>query len=376
MRIVFLAATLLGIASAAWGSAPDPLASFNVSATPALGDPLPDRTLAYPGGIKALADVPFSAPSGFRPLTLDLYLPGGSEARPLLIYIHGGGWSGGHTRQAGAIADFPALLAGIARRGFVVASIEYRLSGEAPFPAALEDVRAAIGFLRTNVGRYRIDPTRVGVWGGSAGGQLAELAALGCNTPALSPPARANAADACVQAGVACYGVSDFRPLLARRPGPNAGAPAENAYLGCIPSECPAYLVDAASPIAQADASDPPLLLIHGTADKVVPVAQSQSLNDRLEAAGAPVELILIPGVDHSFIGATPEATAAATRQAVGATVAFFNERSSRPAAKARQARGTQVMKTNLGWTVAIGALLLSSAATLPASMIPITGDP
>lgn len=331
MRNVLLAAILLGAAAPVAGSAPDPVKAFRISAAPALGDPLPARTLTYPGGVRAVADVPFSTISGFRPLTLDLYLPKGTEARPLLIYIHGGGWSGGHTRQAGAVADFPALLAGIAQRGFAVASIEYRLSGEAPFPAAFEDVRAAIRFLRTNAGRYRIDPARVGVWGGSAGGQLAELAALGCNTPKLSPAARPAAADTCVQAGVAWYGVSDFRPLLERRPGPNAGAPAENAYLRCIPADCPAYLVDAASPIAQADASDPPLLLIHGTADKVVPVAQSQSLHDRLKAAGAPVELILIPDVDHSFIGATPEATAAATRQAVGATVDFF-ERTLKPA--------------------------------------------
>ncbi len=301
------------------------------SAGPALGDPMPDRALAFPGGITAQADVIFSTVNGFRPLRLDLYHQQGAGLRPLVIYIHGGGWVGGHTRQAGAIADFPAALARLAGEGFVVASLEYRLAGEAPHPAQLQDVRAAIRFLKANAGRYGIDPARIGIWGGSAGGHLAALAATSCRDASLDPAARpgqpaAPAGDTCVQAAAIWYGVFDFAPILARQAQPGAPA-AENQLLRCTPATCPAERVASASPAHYFSRQDPPFLLIHGINDRTVPVDQSRLAEAGLKANGVPVSAIYIPGVDHSFIGPDAATTHAATMQAVNATFDFFHAR-------------------------------------------------
>jgi acetyl esterase/lipase len=301
--------------------------TFAIAEQPALEDHYPDRTTAFPDGVTGHADVVYAVVPGYRPLTLDLYVPGRARAapRPLIIYIHGGGWVAGHTRQAGAIADFPRTLAALAAEGFVVASLEYRLSGEARFPAQLQDVRAAIRFLRTNAARYGIDPARVGIWGGSAGGHLAALAALSCGAPGIDATPQP-AGSECVQAAVTWYGVFDFAPILQRA----GGAP--NALIGCTGvADCPAERVAAVSPLTYLDRNDPPFLLIHGRVDRTVPLAQSEEALARMHATGVPVEHIFIDGVDHSFIGTTPGATRAATLQALNATFDFLHRRLDRP---------------------------------------------
>ena len=111
----------------------------------------------FPGGVSAWRDIVYRTEPNFRPLTLDIYVPAGKAAHPLVVYIHGGGWFAGNTRQSGAFADFPRVLATLAAEGFTVASIEYRLSGEARFPAQLRDVNAALRFLRKNeIGRAHV----------------------------------------------------------------------------------------------------------------------------------------------------------------------------------------------------------------------------
>ncbi len=143
---------------------------FPVSATASQADVYPDRVTRFDGGVTGLADVTFSVIPGFRPLMVDLYMPPGKATQPLVIYIHGGGWVGGHTRHSGALSDFPRALARLATEGFIVASVEYRLSGEAPFPAPLQDLRAALRYLRANAAKYRIEParSRLGRFGGRA----------------------------------------------------------------------------------------------------------------------------------------------------------------------------------------------------------------
>lgn len=291
------------------------------SPEPASGDPMPDRVLTLAHGVSVSADVTYSTIPGYRPLILDLYRPvERSTALPLVIYVHGGGWMNGHTRQSGAFSDFTAVLADLSARGYVVASLEYRLSKEAPFPAAIDDVRTAIRFLKGNAARYGIDPRRVAIWGGSAGGQLAALAALDCGRePGGEDKSHAEQTD-CVQAAVGWYGVYDFSTM------PQSAIPrAENAYLDCEKSACPADRVAAASPAAHVDAKDPPMLLIHGAQDKVVPASQSRELAAKLEAAKVPVTLEVIPDVDHSWIGADAAATRAASLRALDLSVRFFD---------------------------------------------------
>ena len=158
------------------------------AAHPVLEDRYPERRTAFAGGVVGFADLTYSVLPGFRPLRLDLYQPPGAPgSHPLVVFIHGGGWMSGHTRHSGAFEDWPGVLASLAAKGYVVASLEYRLSGEAPFPAAIQDVKAAIRWLRARAPQYGIDRQRAIVWGGSAGGQLAALAATSCGAAALRP---------------------------------------------------------------------------------------------------------------------------------------------------------------------------------------------
>jgi acetyl esterase/lipase len=310
-------ASALAVLAIAGGVQAKPVKAV-VSAQVVSTDQFLPHDAAYPGGVIAHPDITYSTIPGYRSMTLDLYVPAKSKvARPLVIYIHGGGWTGGNARNAGAFADFPAVLADLAARGYVVASLNYRLSGEARFPAAADDVHAAIRWLRSHGGDYGIDKARVAVWGGSAGGQLAGLAATDCH------PAVAGQESDCVQAAAIWYGVFDFS-ALPQRPAPAGQPDAPNAYLGCRIAECPA-VVAAASPIAHVDAKNPPTLLIYGSEDKTVPPAQSRAMAAKLKAAGVRTEIIELPGIDHSFIGHTPAATREASLKALQATFDWFD---------------------------------------------------
>jgi acetyl esterase/lipase len=299
---------------------------FPTSEKPSLTDVYPARVTQWASGVTSHADVTYSTVPGFRPMIVDIYMPSKTGGpKPLILYIHGGGWIGGHTRHSGALSNFPAVLAKLASEGFVVASLEYRLSGEAPFPAQLQDARAAIRFLKANAAKYGIDPARTGVWGGSAGGHLTALVALSCGDTSMDPAPAASGSE-CVQAAVTWYGVFDFAAMLARGGGSPSVNAAENALLRCTSATCTAQAVKAVSPASYVDAKDPPFLLIHGESDAVVPVAQSRDVEAKMKAAGMLVEAIYIPNVDHSFIGATAAETRAATLKATNATFDFFHK--------------------------------------------------
>jgi acetyl esterase/lipase len=315
-------------------------------------DRYPERHVDFQSGVVGFPDLVYATLPGFRPLHLDLYRPRGkpgSPAHPFVVYLHGGGWQSGHTRQSGAFASWPDVLASLAARGYVVASVEYRLSGEARFPAAQQDVKAAIRWLRGHAARYGLDRSRGLVWGASAGGQLAALTATSCGVATLEPegppvwagepggrppPATSNSEGAaesdCVQGAVTWYGIFDFSTLAEQRdPGstalPDRADSADARYLGCRISSCPPEIVSAASPVNYIDRDDPPMLLVHGLADKTVPVKQSQEMYDKLRAAGVPVQLFLVPDVDHSFIGKTPADTREASRAALSRVFEFID---------------------------------------------------
>jgi acetyl esterase/lipase len=228
-------------------------------------------------------------------------------------------------------------LASIAARGYVVASVEYRLSGEAPFPAAVQDVKAAIRWLRTHAAEFVIDKARAVVWGGSAGGQLAALVGASCGASNLEPPSavanqrpepggmssttahpqRVLAAESdCVQGVVTWYGIFDFSA-------PRGDV--EYRYLGCAPGKCSPAMLAAAGAISYVDPKDPPVLMIHGVNDRTVPIAQSRSYLAALRAKGVKGELVEIPGVDHSFTGENPQATRDASLRALNQTLAFID---------------------------------------------------
>ena len=322
---------------------PTPLPEVSVDAARIDRYPAPDA--AFPNGVTSIADLQYWNPVGYRPLTLDLYLPPASvtppaSGFPLVIQIHGGAFMGGDKRLISPFVDWPGVLASLAARGYVVASINYRLSGEARFPAQAQDVKAAVRWLRLNAGKSAIDPGRAVTWGQSAGGHLASLAAVSCGAAALSPtgaaspsgPREVTAATPsdCVQGAVAWFGLFDMATIqeqardvkaLSRD---DADAP-EWRLLGCFAAACPTTTVTAASPVSYVDRTDPPMLLIVGSEDTLVPTKQTIEMAERLTAAGVKHDLIVLPGINHSFIGRTAEATRDANLKALAATFEFID---------------------------------------------------
>lgn len=208
---------------------------------------------------------------------LDFCLPStGEPPFPLVVYVHGGGW---HT---GDKSPFPSVL--LRDAGYATASINYRLSREAPFPAQIEDCKRAVAFLRTNAKTLDIDPAHIGAWGGSAGGHLVAL--LGTTGDAKSPswamtPGTSNS----VAAVCDWCGPSDLLSVNAQSsPRRNIMQPIAE-LLGGSPSERP-ELAKEASPVTYAHKDCPPFLIMHGTSDDVVPIEQSKELSDALKAKG------------------------------------------------------------------------------------------
>ncbi|CAM3878696.1 alpha/beta hydrolase fold [Pseudomonas synxantha] len=275
------------------------------------------RTFTH--GVTRLTDIVYATPDGHRPLTLDLYLPQRPVGhRPLIVYVHGGGWSSGHSRVAGAFEDFPAVLARFAAQGYVVASLNYRLSAEAAFPSALEDVRTAVEWLQERHRDYGVDPSRMAIWGSSAGSQLAALAALDCNHSA-------NRTAPCAKVLISWFGIFDFSTLV-KDLRFAAIIQASRRYLHCPDGPCAAATLNAASPINHIGKSAPSVLLIHGMADQVVPSQQSEAMAQALQRQGVQATLLLLPDVSHSFVGKDQIATRAANYAALEATAQFLGE--------------------------------------------------
>ena len=273
-------------------------ADFNAAKSYPLG------AFNFPNGV-TMTTLAYGNLPGFRPLTLDLYNPPGkSYPRPALLFVHGGGWFRGDSRHAGTFGDFPGLLASLAARGYVVASIDYRLSGEAHFPAALQDVKSAIRWLRAHASDYNVDDTRIAIWGASAGGQLAALAGVTCGVASLEPPASpgdTKPPSDCVEAVIDWYGISDLESRNADFGKPNPDKSEEGDFLGCEPALCPIGVARNASPLTYIESMAPPFLIMHGEADTIVSPKQSQKLYDALRAKNVPAELAMYPGVNHDF---------------------------------------------------------------------------
>jgi acetyl esterase/lipase len=299
------------------------LAALSVAA--AADKPAPpnlNQAVAFPGGATAQRDLTYAAMEGFRPLTLDLYqMPSKPKdlPRPAILFVHGGGWASGDARHMDGFDDFPAALAALAAKGYVVASVNYRLSGEAHFPAAVQDVKSAIRWLRGRAGDYNIDTTRMMVWGAEAGGQIAALVGTSCGVATLEPAAdaksKARLASDCVEGVIDWHGPADLASWdTGAAHAAEAGAPTRlGAYLGCEPADCAAGLVRTASPLTYIGSMSPPFLIQHGSADTEVLPDQSQKLYDALKAQSVPAEILIYPGVGQDFArDGAPDASAKA----------------------------------------------------------------
>ncbi len=226
-------------------------------------------------------------------LKLDLHRAAQSAGQPLVVWVHGGAW------RAGSKSDMP--LKGFVAAGYPVASVDYRLSTQAPFPAQVHDIKAGIRFLRAKQNTLRIDASRIVIAGGSAGGHLAALVGVTNRHQQLEVrvgPHLDQSSD--VQAIVSFYGMSNLTTILAQSTphGLKVRVPALQLLLGGQPDEKP-DLARLASPVFHVDENDPPLLLIHGDQDPQAPINQSHELHGRYERARLRTQFVVIHDGKH-----------------------------------------------------------------------------
>ncbi len=253
-----------------------------------------------PEGIAVKRNIEYVAGGGPRQM-LDVYYPEKSDKPvPLVVWIHGGAWSAGSKDRTPAL---PLL-----QQGFAVASVTYRFSQNAVFPAQIEDCKSAIRWLRKNAAQMNINPEKIGVWGGSAGGHL--VAMLGVSGDVKDWEKGANLDQSSrVQAVCDWFGPSNLltfgpqggndRPKGARPfPATDAADSPEGKLIGGpVPEN--KEKAKAASPTTYVTKDDAPFLIIHGDKDPLVPAAQSKELHELLEKIGVPSKLIILPGAGH-----------------------------------------------------------------------------
>ena len=235
--------------------------------------------------------------------TLDLYLPAGEGPFPLVLIIHGGGFQEGDKRGSAEMDRVDPLL----QAGYAVASANYRLSGEAIYPAQIHDVKTAVRFLRAHAEEYRLDADHFGAWGSSAGGTLSALLGTTCGDAELEGSELGFAEQSsCIQAVVDWFGLVDLLQMDTQFAG--TGCPtgyskadsAESRLVGA-PLQSVPDLVQKTNPMNYIDPTDPPFLIQHGSADCRVPPVQSQLLAEALAAiiGAEKVDYSVLEGAGH-----------------------------------------------------------------------------
>ncbi|NLV73076.1 MAG: alpha/beta hydrolase [Chloroflexi bacterium] len=246
----------------------------------------------YQGFVKR-ADLVYGQADG-KELLLDLYVPLNPIRQvQLIVYVHGGGWAGLDRHWC------PYAMRMLAQE-YAVASIDYRLIHQAPFPACLHDCKAAVRWLRANAAAYGYDPERIGAWGDSAGGHLVAMLGLTAGVADLEGDSGTPGISSAVQAVCNYYGPAD----LERLPGypadpPWGGEPCWwQRFLGADPAVDP-DVARRASPVTYASRKAAPMLIVHGDKDTTVLLSQSVALYEALWQAGADVQLHVVHGGDH-----------------------------------------------------------------------------
>lgn len=228
-----------------------------------------------PHGERIYRDQVYASPQG-RKLRIDIYTPARPEPLPLVIWIHGGGWKYGNK-------GYRLFLRNLTHDGFAVASVEYRLSTMAKYPAQIEDCRAALLWLKNHAAAYHLDPHRIFLAGDSAGGHLSAL--LGIEEGASR-----------IRAVCAIYPATDL-----------TGFPNKDRPSGFIPDLLGGSvnqkhdLAVEGSPVTHVTPASPPFFMIHGDKDTLVPIAQSHELDRKLRAAGVSSRLEVVHGAGHGF---------------------------------------------------------------------------
>ena len=330
-------------------SVPDPAPVF---------DPASVKDTARPGGVEVppfpVFDVPgvpeqvsdvsavhrelsYARAIGFRPLKMDIWLPRQATAPvPIVLWVHGGAFQLGDRRELPPTFAPGSVFRLLNEAGIACATVDYRLSLEAPFPAQLYDLKAAVRYVREFADVLGVDPGRIGAWGESAGGHLVALLGLTGNRDDLDGGLGAQGHSSAVSAVVDFYGVSslvDIPPMdtpaglfpAALTAAVPAGMSLQPEHMLVGGSDDPVLLA-AASPVSYVTADAPPFLLIHGDSDGLVPHAQTDLLAGALVDAGVEHEVVTIEGGDHCFFGAEEQMDTI-----LSTAVAYFSRKLGRP---------------------------------------------
>jgi acetyl esterase/lipase len=239
-----------------------------------------------------LHDIEF-ARVGERTLKLDLHLPPGKPRAPLIVWVHGGAW------RSGSKKNMP--LGKLVAEGYPVASVDYRLSTEAKFPAQIHDLKAGIRFLRGHALKWQLPTQKILIAGDSAGGHLAALVGVSNGNAELEGEVGNDRAESSnVQGIISFYGGANLVTILNQSTphGLSVRVPALELLLGDLPTNAPA-LARLASPVFHVKKSAPPLLLLHGDQDPQMPVNQALELTGAYQKVGAPVQLEIVHGAGH-----------------------------------------------------------------------------
>jgi acetyl esterase/lipase len=259
------------------------------------------REAQLPTGTKVQRDIVY-ARVGEKKLLLDLYLPPkGSAPLPVIVWVHGGGWLGGSKGSGGRARS-------MLNRGYAVVDVGYRLSGEAIFPAQVEDCKAAVRWVRANADKYGLDSNRIGAWGSSAGGHLVAFLGTAGDIREFDTKVKAEYSSR-VQAVCDWFGPTDFLQmdkyaLEGSRLIHDAPTSPESLLVGGpIQKEPYRALARKANPITYVTKDDPPFLIMHGNKDMLVPPHQSKLLYDALKKAGVDATLHVVKGAGHGLRG-------------------------------------------------------------------------
>lgn len=260
--------------------------------------------LVIPDDMELLPDLQYAL-VGTRVLALDVIKPKEKrpKPRPVIVWVHGGGWRNGNKEGA------RKFLLEFAKQGYVCATVGYRYSTEAPFPAQIHDLKAALRYLRANADRFGLDPRRVGVWGSSAGGHLAALLGTTSDTDDLDGAEGNPGVADDVQAVCDWFGPTNLLNIGhddTDQLKHNELKSAESQLVGGPVQENREKAIQA-SPVTHVSRNDPPFLIMHGDADAMVPIKQSETFAKALQDKGVDVTFIPVPGEGHGFKSKTKE---------------------------------------------------------------------
>jgi pectinesterase len=252
-----------------------------------------------PDSVRAVKGITY-VQRGAHGLQLDLYLPARAGAGPVpgtvagIVFVHGGGW------RAGVRDNFAPMAIRMAQRGYAAATISYRLSPEALYPAAVQDARAAVRWMRTHANEYGIDPGRIAIGGGSAGGQIAALAGVTEGLARFDADGGPAAVSGSVQAIVNIDGLSDFTSEAARKyeDDPSKQPSSAGAWFGGRYASMPALWREA-SPLFYVNAKTPPVLFIVSAQPRFS--LGREEMAARLKEAGVASRVVAVPDTPHSF---------------------------------------------------------------------------